>query len=455
MHTTAHLERHLVRTACQRGGRECIMWRRIFMRPPSPTEATMNPIATHRPTVLEVVGEAAERFHQRGDGTLVPGLENVTPEVASMMARELWSARDWARSPAGEAEEEDELEGEDDYVSHNPAISLVQAALDEDADAHPQAGAGLDPARLRTIARVLEARSSNFHPFIPPSSVDDFTHELASRCTVVLVGDWGTAKPRARRVAKAIAARKPDHIIHLGDIYPSGTQSRAHKRFIDVWKEEVGSGPKFWAMNGNHEMNANGEGYFRDVLPFCGQEASFFCLRNEHWKLIALDSSYRDHDLEPSQMPWLVHQLSAGPGRNILLTHHQMFSAVDTRPHRNMTTLPTTMKPVVDSGRVFAWFWGHEHRCLSYAREAAFGNYLARTIGHGGKRIRMSSGVHLGPEFAPRVVHYWDVPREDKPERCMNGFALLAFDGPRVTIDYVDETGRNWFTEVWPDAPHA
>jgi 3',5'-cyclic AMP phosphodiesterase CpdA len=415
----------------------------------------MNLVATSRTAVLEVVGRAAELFHQRGDGAAVPGLESVTPQVASMMAKELFSARDWAVSPAGEAEEADEMEGEDDYVSHNPAISLVQAALDEHADEHPHAGADLDVEQLRVIARVLEARSSNHHPFIPPQSPDDFTHDLADRCRVVLVGDWGTAKDRARRVAKAIAAVKPDHIIHLGDIYPSGTRSRAHKRFIDVWMEEVGSGPKYWAMYGNHEMNANGEGYFRDVLPFCGQDASFFCLRNEHWKLIALDSSYRDHDLEPSQMPWLVHQLSAGGGRNILLTHHQMFSAVDARPHRAVKKLPATMKPIVDTGRVFGWFWGHEHRCLSYARDPAFGNYCARTIGHGGKRIRLSTGVHLGPEFAPRVAHYWDVPRDDKPGRAMNGFALLAFDGPNVTIDYVDEIGRNWFTEVWPDAPHV
>lgn len=285
--------------------------------------------------------------------------------------------------------------------------------------------------------------------------MDDFTFPLAPKCRVVLVGDWGTGKDRARRVARAIAGTRPDHIIHLGDIYPSGTRSRAQKRFIDVWMEEVGKGPRYWAMNGNHEMNANGEGYFLDVLPFCGQPASFFCLKNEHWKLIALDSSWLSNDLEPSQLPWLMHQLGDGPGHNILMTHHQMFSAVDRRPHENAHKLPTTLRPAVSTGRIFGWFWGHEHRSLSYAREARWGNYHARAIGHGGKRIRMTDGVHLGPEFAPAVAHYWNIPREHDPTRAMNGFGLLAFDGPRLTIDYVDELGRNWFTETWPDAPHG
>ncbi|HSU14430.1 metallophosphoesterase family protein [Longimicrobium sp.] len=413
----------------------------------------MNPIASTRTTVLDVVRDAADLFHRRGDGHEVDGLEEVSPEVASLLSRELRTADEWARSPTGEAEEEDEMEGGDDYVSHDPVIALVQAALDEHADEHPQEKHGKGVSLLRLIARVLGKRAENYVEFRKPESLDGDVFDLPESCRVALVGDWGTAKDRARRVARAIAARRPDHIIHLGDIYPSGTRSRAHKRFIDVWMEEVGSGPKYWAMNGNHEMNANGEGYFLDVLPWCGQRASFFCLRNEHWKLIAIDSAYADHDLEPSQFDWLMHQLSNGPDNNILLSHHQMFSAVDRRPRRNAHKLPARLQPAVDTGRIFGWFWGHEHRSLYYTRDPRFGNYLARCIGHGGKRVRITHNVHLGPEFAPPVAHYWNVPRPDRDDRAMNGFALLTFDGSRLTIEYVDETGRTCFTEIWPDTP--
>ena len=411
----------------------------------------MNPAASTRTTVLETVHDAAGRFHTRGEGKAVEGLEEISPQAASLLERELRRAHDWATSPEGLAEEADEIgDEEDDYVSHDPVISLVQAAMDEFED-HVLGGKSLP----RLIAEMLAIRTRKQLDFVPPRSNDDFVHTLPARCKVVLVGDWGTAKPRAREVARAIAAARPDHVVHLGDIYPSGTRTRAHARFLDVWKEEVGDGPKFWAMNGNHEMNAGGVGYFQVVLPAWGQPASFFCLRNAHWKLIALDTSYRDHDLEPTQMPWLLHQLSSGPGRNILLSHHQMFSVVDTRPFRNGHKLPTTMQPVVETGRIFGWFWGHEHRCLLYAREIEWGNYHARTIGHGGKRIRKVNDGDLHPEIGPRLLHRWNVDHATKPNRAMNGFALLQFDGPTLKIDYVDQLGRTQITESWPDQPFA
>jgi hypothetical protein len=126
---------------------------------------------------------------------------------------------------------------------------------------------------------------------------------------------------------------------------------------------------------------------------------------------------------------------------------------VDRRPARNAHKLRATLQPVVDTGRIFGWFWGHEHRSLYYARDPRFGNYLARAIGHGGKRVRVTPETHLGPDFAPPVAVYWNVPRPNQPGRVMNGFALLTFNGPDLTIDYVDETGANQFREIWPHTP--
>ena len=173
----------------------------------------MNPAASTRSTVLDTVLESAGDFHARGEGQAVEGLEEVTPEVASLLARELRRAHDWASSPEGLAEEADELEGEDDYVSHDPVISLVQAGMDEHAD-QPHGGKSL----LQLIAEVLGIRTRTQLDFVPPPSNDAFVHDLPAQCKVVLVGDWGTAKPRAREVARAIAAVRPDHVVHLGDI---------------------------------------------------------------------------------------------------------------------------------------------------------------------------------------------------------------------------------------------
>ena len=56
-------------------------------------------------------------------------------------------------------------------------------------------------------------------------------------------------------------------------------------------------------MNGNHEMYALGKAYFKIMLQTLGmrepstgqvrpQKASFFCLENEHWRIIGLDTGY-------------------------------------------------------------------------------------------------------------------------------------------------------------------
>jgi len=58
-----------------------------------------------------------------------------------------------------------------------------------------------------------------------------------------------------------------------------------------------------FALNGNHEMYADGNGYWKLVLPRmglkercsewgAGQWASFFCLENKHWRIIGLDTGY-------------------------------------------------------------------------------------------------------------------------------------------------------------------
>lgn len=402
-----------------------------------------------RETALQKVQAAARAFEARAQGAAVPTLDHFGADAAAAVAARLREALEWATTTDQErlTGESDELEGmgEGDYVSHHPVIALAQTAVEESPP----------PQEIRAIGEhVLEFQvKPGADLFVAHTSLNDFRIPLADRCTVVLVGDWGTGKDRAIRVAKVIRQVNPDHVIHLGDIYPSGTPEKARKHFVDVWKAHGPPKAKYWAMNGNHEMNAKGVGYFGTVLPFCKQPASYFSLENAHWKLIALDSAYRARDLEPRQIPWLDARLKDGNARNILLTHHQMFSAVDPRPHQEHQKLIAAMQPFVNSGRIFGWFWGHEHWMLSYARDPKFGGYLARALGHGGKRVKNVQGIHNGK--APAVRHYWNRPHPTVPGRCLNGFAVLRFQGPQLEISYPDETGPlDLFPEIWPDTPH-
>jgi hypothetical protein len=423
----------------------------------------MQQLTTNRAAVLRVMERAEAALEQQAAGAelaMDPAgpAGAVGPGEAAELAAELRKAREWAAtSEPGLMAKTDELDemapGGTDYVSHHRVIAQTQAAMEQFADAAPVSPHDDDAVPLDLLIGVLAFLVRDRPPFRSHQSLDDLVSPLDPNATVVLVGDFGTAKQRAIRVAQAVRGVAPDHVIHLGDIYPTGTPALARRHFIDVWRQHGPAGAKYWALNGNHEMAAQGIGYFNDILPFCNQRASYFSLQNEHWKLIGLDTAYREHDLRQEQKPWLHARLKEGGSRNILLTHHQMFSAVDGRPHDNRHRLPATMQEFVQTGRIFGWFWGHEHRFLSYARDPAFGGYLARSIGHGGKNIKHVTGVHRFP--APRVLHYWEVRRPQTTDECLNGFAILRFAGPKVTISYADETGFEWNTEVWPDRPHG
>lgn len=408
----------------------------------------------NRNTVLDAVQRAAEAFSRRADGNAVPGITHVPEAEAAEVARALRDGRDWVLEHEDEEDETGETLGgtaDGDYASHNPVVALTQAAL-EDVVAQP--AGPTPPLPLRAIRENLRVQlTGDVDRFVKHESLDDFVYPLADHCTVVLVGDWGTGKDRARKVADRIREFDPDHVIHMGDIYPSGTVEKTQKHFIDVWEDHGPSNAKYWSLIGNHDMDARGVGFFGLVLTYCqDQEASYFSLENKHWKLIGLDTAYLEYDLEPRQVPWLEARLDDGEARNILLTHHQMFSAVDPRPAKDDANLKNTMKRFVDTGRIFGWCWGHEHWMLSYARDHNV-PYLARAIGHGGKRILNVADKHN--HKAPPVKQYWRQDHPTIPGRSLNGFMVMKFDGPDITIVYPDENGDVGIPpEVWPDAPH-
>jgi len=72
-------------------------------------------------------------------------------------------------------------------------------------------------------------------------------------------------------------------------------------------------------MDGNHEMYARGMAYFDVFLPRLGlaggtpQQASFFCLENDHWRFIALDTGY--NSVRCSSLPMSTRLISRPASR--------------------------------------------------------------------------------------------------------------------------------------------
>ena len=295
------------------------------------------------------------------------------------------------------------------------------------------------PKWLSVLYQRLRAHARGKAPFIQHASLDDFRFTLDERATVALVSDWGTGNTHAAAVARQIRQRDPDHVIHLGDVYYSGTPREMRGNFLDVWSKHGPVRARYWALNGNHDMYSGGYGFFAHVLPSFRQPASYFNLGNPHWRLIGLDSAYVNHNFTRPQMSWFEAQLT-GPARTLLLTHHHLFSGFRKRGEK----MEEWLDPHMASGRVFGWFWGHDHYLIEYADHRGV---KCRCIGHGAlpyvpldrrKQTHPAEIVRMETRTAPEA-----------PARGIHGFALLTFDGPVLEIEYIDELGGTAWTERW------
>jgi len=233
-------------------------------------------------------------------------------------------------------------------------------------------------------------------PYRPSKGPDDPAPlPLKENATVALIADWGTGTAEAKALLQRVAAHRPDVLIHLGDVYYSGTTSENARYLLDLVNEVLGRGednpvPVF-NMTGNHDMYSGG-GPFYDLLgqlnqpplapPGQLQTNSFFSLRSSRWQLLGMDTGLHDSDvfdvatdmtyLEDSELAWHKNQIAtAGGRRTILLSHHQLFSAFNQigpkeNADRTMNThLQSQFGDVLD--QVEAWFWGHEHNLEIYA----------------------------------------------------------------------------------------
>ena len=255
---------------------------------------------------------------------------------------------------------------------------------------------------------MLERLAEGNAPFNPaPAEYDDVTDDAR----LVVVGDWGTGLPRACDVAThmheaidtALASHRQVHVLHLGDVYYSGFETEDRRRFLDLWpvtQEQAAAGVTSWSLNGNHDMYSGGFGYFGTLLGDPrfqaqrspdGKPTSFFRLRSPSWDFVGLDTAWDTDVTSAGQIAVLqdpqatyAANVAAGSSRKLVLfSHHQLVSVYD-KPDLG-STLPAKLAPVLRGNRVTAWWWGHEHRAITYG--AAAGVRYPRCLGHGGVPI--------------------------------------------------------------------
>ncbi|MGI4976027.1 MAG: metallophosphoesterase family protein [Janthinobacterium lividum] len=283
-------------------------------------------------------------------------------------------------------------------------------------------------------------------PYRRHRSMGDFVVQAAAPALrVALLSDWGTGTAEARAVAGLLAAQRPDAVIHLGDIYFAGTAAECEAHFLQPLRAVLPEAA-LYSLCGNHDVYSGGEGYY-GLLDRIGQPASYFCLRSPDlsWQFLAADTGLHDRDpfdadtaltrLDPGEELWHADKLRGFPGRTVLLSHHQPFSAyaqIGPAAARDPTNpaLMASHGRLAAAGRIDAWFWGHEHslRCYAPYRGVAAG----RNIGFGAIPVEAAPGPETPlPDLADPPALAAAIELDVVEGAYTHGFALLdcAADG--------------------------
>jgi hypothetical protein len=354
----------------------------------------------------------------------------------------------------------EKLQEETDQTSENVLItvqdrdaSMLQSRIAEAAAGTPLPPGGLEAkfgegitggdiwGWFRSLFDHID--KSQGHPIVRPP--DNKVGILADTGRVAVLGDWGTNLYGAPVSAASIRRTGGyELLLHLGDIYYSGTSTEVKQRFLEAWPTSAGKISR--ALNGNHEMYSGGFAYFQDILPAFKQPSSYFAVQNAHWLLVGLDTAHTNHALDFQQVAWLKGIVQkAGQRKAILFSHHQPFSRLD----KQGPNLQAALAELFQRKAITAWYWGHEHDCIIYDKHTTSG-LLGRCIGHGGIPAPRKSQV-----------------REAAPERRLDGVAwkrlaansvspsCLVLDGPNPLVkDEEEKFGPHGYLTLDFDGPH-
>lgn len=292
--------------------------------------------------------------------------------------------------------------------------------------------------------------------------------------SIALLSDWASDTKESDTVAHLVSKYAPDYTIHLGDVYFVGTPKEIEENFTAPYSSWYYGASGSLALSGNHEMYSNGNAFFQHLLPAMyvqegevrkTQQAGFFCLENEHWRVIGLDTGYTsvsrpfleilsppDCHLKKEQVEWLRDVVKLGNPDDkrglIILSHHPYISAFReeyTKPAAQLYEL------MGENERPVVWFWGHDHRLVIYNKDIngkgpmAFG----RCLGHGGLPVEIKmpdSEVDLAK------IHFYDRRIRltlGRYQLGYNGFVRLTLRGNKAVAEYTDLEDTCVLQEEW------
>jgi predicted phosphodiesterase len=280
-------------------------------------------------------------------------------------------------------------------------------------------------------------------PYRRHQGLSDFVIDsLPNEATIGLVADWGTGQKEARTVLQQIANKHPDIVIHLGDIYYAGTEFEVENYFYRPWRRILyrEASPRTFTLAGNHDMYSGGEAYY-GLIDRLGQPASYFCLRNKSWQIIALDTGlHAKFGLEPTRLEqtevdWFIDKMNNREGRKtILLSHHQLFSA-DEKFEGQSFNIPLYKQLASALGQIDIWLWGHEHNLVVF--EPYMNLRRGRCIGCGAFPVGDGelSPVHQNVDVPIKAAINLSI----RGGFYQHGYTTIRINGANACIEYFQD----------------
>jgi predicted phosphodiesterase len=335
---------------------------------------------------------------------------------------------------------------------------------------------------FKWIFHYIKSRFGGKHDFKNYSSpntgifkMHSFTSGSGSKIKITVASDWATDTIESDLIGDRMNKEQSDYTIHLGDTYYVGTPKEMEDNFLNAGNSWPRGKSGTLSLPGNHDFYSNGDGFFDKLLPKMFvktqdgefiQEASFFCLENDYWRILGFDTGYHsvgipliefifkpDAHLNPVNMEWLknIVKLSNPNDKRgiILLTHHQYYSAFEDEYHKPAIQLAE----LIGKNRPVIWIWGHEHRFSVYGGVQieegikAFG----RCVGHGGMPVEIIHKKELDKLKKDRKLVLFDNRFKSKlgnTDIGHNGYCSLLIDKENLLIEYFDED-KKILSEEW------